>query len=59
MAASTVGQVPDLGRPPIIRNDTFEDILADVEDEGPHTPQMWVQFANMAASTLIPRPAEP
>ena len=57
-AASTAGQVADLGRQPIIRRDTFEDILADVEDEVPHTPQSQVQFADMATSTLIPRPAE-
>ena len=58
-AASTAGQVPDLGRPPMIRRDTFEDILADAEDEVPHTPQRQVWFANVETSTPIPRPVEP
>ena len=53
-AASKTGQVPDLGRPPIIKGDTFEDILADAEV--PMTPQRQVQFADMATSTPIPRP---
>ena len=57
-ATSRAGQVPDLGRPPIIRRDTFEDILADAEDEVPQTPQRWVRFADVATSTLIPRPVE-
>ena len=57
--SSRAGQIPDLGRPPIVRRDAFEDILADAEDEVPHTPQWWVQFANVATSTPIPRPAEP
>ena len=58
-ASSRAGQVPDLGRPPILRRDIFEDILADAEDEVPHTPQRWVWFANVATSTPIPRPMEP
>ena len=58
-ASSRAGQVPDLGRPPILRKDTFRDILADVEDEVPHTSQRWVQFADVATSTCIPRPVEP
>ena len=41
-AASTAGQVPDLGRSSMIRRDTFEDILADAEDEVPQTPQRQV-----------------
>ena len=41
-AASTEGQVPDLGRPPVKKRDTCEDILADAEDEVPHTPQRQV-----------------
>ena len=57
-AASTAGQVPDLGRTPIVRRDTFEDILIDAEDEVPHTPQRQVWFANVATSTPVPRPAE-
>ena len=48
------GQVPDLGRPLTVRRDTFEDILADAEDEAPTTLQMQVQFANVATSTPIP-----
>ena len=58
-ATSRAGQVPDMGRPPIVRRDTFEDILEDVENEVSHTPQRWVQFANVATSTPVPRPAEP
>ena len=58
-ATSRAGQVPDLGRPPIVRRDTFEDILIDAEDEVLHTPQRQVQFANVAASTPVARPAEP
>ena len=57
--SSRAGQVPDLGRPPMVRRDTFEDILADVEYKVPHTPQKWVWFANVTTSTLIHRPAEP
>ena len=57
-AAERTGQVPDLGRPPTVRRDTFEDILADVEDEVPGTPQRWVWFANVATSTPFLRPAE-
>ena len=58
-ACSRAGQVPDLGRPPILRRDTFENILADAKDEVPQTPQRLVWFANMATSTPIQRPAEP
>ena len=29
-----------------------------MEDEVPHTPQRWVQFANVATSTPVPRPTE-
>ena len=47
-AAERTGQVPDLGRPPTVRRDTFEDILADVEDVVPTTPQWQVWFANVA-----------
>ena len=50
MVFSRTGQVPDLGRPPIVRRDAFEDILADAEDEVPHTPQRQVWFANVATS---------
>ena len=55
-AATRMGQVPDLGRPPTVRRDTFMDILADAEV--PTTLQRWVQFANKATSTPIPRPTE-
>ena len=58
-ASSRAGQVPDLYRLPILRRDAFEDILADMEDEVPHTTQMQVQFAEVTTSTPIPRPAEP
>ena len=54
--ATRTGQVPDLIRPPTVRRDTFEDILADVEV--PATPQRQVQFANMAMSTPVLRPTE-
>ena len=37
-AAERTGQVPDLGRPLIVRRDTFENILADMKDEVPTTP---------------------
>ena len=43
----------------MIRRDTFEDILADAEDEVPQTPQRHIQFANVATSTPVPRSAEP
>ena len=43
----------------MVRRDTFEDILAEAEDEVPHTPQRQVWFADVATSTPIPRPAEP
>ena len=52
-----MGQVPDLGRLPIVRRDTFEDILVDVEDEVPTTPQRWVWFANVITLTPVLRPA--
>ena len=52
------GQVPDLGKLPMLRRDTFEDILADDDEEVPVTPQRWVQFANVAISTPVPRPME-
>ena len=58
-ASVRAGQFPDLGRPPILRRDTFEDILADAEDEVPPTPQRQVWFADVATSTPIPRPMEP
>ena len=57
-ASSRTGQVPDLGRPPIVMKDAFEVVLAYAKDEVPLTPQRWVQFANVATSTLIPRPVE-
>ena len=56
--AERTGQVPDLGEPPTVERDTFEDILADVEDEVPTTPQRWVWFANVVTSTPVPRPTE-
>ena len=55
-AESKTGQVSDLGRPPIVKGDTFVDILADAQV--PITPQVQVQFADIAASTPIPRPTE-
>ena len=58
-ASARAGQVTDLGRPPILRRDTFDDILADAEDEVPPTPQRWVWFADVATSTPILRPKEP
>ena len=58
-ASSRAGQVPDLDRPPNVRRDAFEDILAVAEDEVPDTPQRQVWFSNVATSTLITRPAEP
>ena len=54
--ATRTGQVPDLGMSPTVRQDTFEDILADAEV--PTAPQRWVWFANMATSIPIPRPKE-
>ena len=42
-----------------MRRDTFDDILADAEDEIPPTPQRQVPFADVATSTAIPRPMEP
>ena len=55
-AAEKTGQVPDLGRPPMVRRDTFKDILAALEDEVPTTPQRQAQFANVATSTPVLRP---
>ena len=57
-AAERTAQVPDLGRLPIVRRDTFGDILVDVADEVPTIPQRWVQFANITTSTPVMRPAE-
>ena len=57
--SSRVGQVPDLGRSPILRSDAFKDILADAEDKVLHTPQRQVLFAKVATSTPIPKPVEP
>ena len=51
VAASRTGQVPDLGRPPTVKRDTFQDIPVDAEV--PITPQRWVQFAYVATSTPI------
>ena len=39
-AVSKTSQVPDVNGPPIIKKDTFEDILEDAKD--PATPQRWV-----------------
>ena len=55
-AVTRTGQVPDLGRPLTVKRDTFEDILTDAEVCT--SLQRWVQFADMATSTPIPRPAE-
>ena len=55
-AASKTGQVPDLGRPPIVKRDTFEDILADAEV--PIIVQRQVWFADMTTSTPVLRPVE-
>ena len=52
------GQVPDLGKLPVLRRDTSKDILADDEEKIPVTPQRWVQFANVGTSTPIPRHME-
>ena len=56
--AERVGQVPDLGNPPMLRRDTFEDILAEDEEEVPVTPQRQVRFANVATSRPVSRPLE-
>ena len=53
-----VPQVLELGRPSIVRRDTFEDILTDVEDKVPTTPQRQVWFADVATSTPVLRPME-
>ena len=57
-AAKRAGQVPALGKPPMLRRVTFEDILANEEEEVPVTPQRRVRFANVATSTPVPRPVE-
>ena len=57
-AMERAGQMPDLGNLPVLRRDTFKDILPDEEEDVPVTPQRWVQFANVATSTPIPRPME-
>ena len=57
-AVARTGQVPDLHRLPTLKRDSFEDILADVEDKLPTTLQRWVWFANVATSTPILRPME-
>ena len=48
-AGTKTGHIPDLGRPPIIKGDTFEDISADAKT--PMTPQRQAQFVEMATST--------
>ena len=57
-AEERAGLVPDLGKPPVLRRDTFEDILADDEEEVPVIPQWQVCFSNVATSTPVPRPVE-
>ena len=55
-AMERVGQVPDLGNLPRLREDMLEDILAEHEqEEVPVTPQRQVQFST---STPIVRPVE-
>ena len=56
-AADRVGQVPDLGNPPIFREDTLNDILEEQqeEEEVPVTSQRQVRFET---STPIVRPVE-
>ena len=54
--ASKRGHIPDLGKPPTVKRDTFEDILVDAEV--PITLQRWVLFANTATSTPVLRPTE-
>ena len=58
MHSRRAGQVPDLGKLLMLRKDTFEDILADDEEEVLVTPQRQVWFANVATSTPVPRPVE-
>ena len=41
-AAERAGLIPDLGNLPMLRRDTFKDILADEEEEVPVTPQRQV-----------------
>ena len=55
-AATRTGQVPDLGRPPIVKRVTFEDIIADAEFQ--ITPHRQVWFADMGTSTPVLRPME-
>ena len=57
-AVERAGQVPDLGNLPMLRRDTFNDVLAEEEEEVLVTPQRWVQFANVATSIPITRPVE-
>ena len=38
-AVERASQVPDLGKQPVLRRDTFEDILADDEEEVKASPQ--------------------
>ena len=40
--AERAGQMPDLGDMPVLRRDTFKDILAEDEEEFPVTPQRQV-----------------
>ena len=55
-ATERVGQVPELGNPPILRGDMLGEILAKhQEEEVPVTPQRQVWFAT---STPIVRPVE-
>ena len=55
-AVERVGQVPDLGNPPIVGRDTLEDILVEEQEEDiPVTPKRGVQFST---STPIVRPVE-
>ena len=56
--AERAGQIFDLGNPPLLRRDTFKDILDEDEEEVPVTPQKQVQFANVATSTPVPKPVE-
>ena len=57
-AAERTGPVSDLGRLPIVRRDTFKDILADVENKVSTTPQRQVWFADVVTSTPVLRPTE-
>ena len=57
-AAERAHQVPKLGKLLVLRRDTFENILADDEEEVTVTPQRQVWFANVATSTPVLRPME-